>query len=161
MVDVSGKAATERVAIAQCEICMSREAAQMIRNDLAEKGQVIQIAILAGIQAAKKTSDLIPLCHAIPIESVNVTADWSNSGNSESQDSEQPSETLVISATVRTTGKTGVEMEALVAANLACLTVYDMCKSVDRSMLISNCYLVEKTGGKSGSFRSHNRPPAS
>jgi cyclic pyranopterin monophosphate synthase len=141
MVDVGAKPVTERTATARAVVTMLPATLSMIRTGGAKKGDVLGVARLAGIMAAKRTSDLIPLCHPLPISAVTVdlTADDAAGG-------------VEIAATVRTTGQTGVEMEALTAASVAALTVYDMCKSVDRAMRIESVRLTHKAGGKSGEF---------
>lgn len=146
MVDVTAKPVTPRVATASSTLAMSGEAAATIRAGTSHKGDVLGVARLAAIGAAKWTSTLIPLCHAIPIEGVEVAFQWvaSNPGD--------PRESLQCRASVRTTYKTGVEMEALTAASIAALTVYDMLKSIDRAMEITHTHLERKTGGKSGDF---------
>lgn len=143
MVDVAGKPATHRVAIAQGRIVMQADTLALITSGSAKKGDVLGIARIAGIQAAKKTSDLIPLCHPLAITRVTVDLHCSPLG-------EPPSVTCT--ATVETVGPTGVEMEALCAASVALLTIYDMCKAVDRGMTLQSIALLEKHGGKSGSF---------
>jgi cyclic pyranopterin phosphate synthase len=140
MVDVGDKAATERVAVAQAEIRMSRTAVRAIRAGALKKGDPLQAARLAGIMAAKRTSDLIPLCHPLALTHVDVALTPKPWG-------------YLIAATVRTKGPTGVEMEALAAASVAALTVYDMVKAVDRTMTITNVALIEKRGGRSGDYR--------
>ncbi len=141
MVDVSDKPVTARTATARASVVMQAETLAMIQSGSAKKGDVLGVARLAGIMAAKRTADLIPLCHPLPITSVKVDLE------------PDPTATAVaISATVRTTGQTGVEMEALTAASVAALTVYDMCKAVDRSMRIEGLRVTHKAGGKSGSF---------
>ena len=142
MVDVSGKADTDRVATAEALVRMKPETLALIQSGGVPKGDVLATARIAGIMAAKRTPDLIPLCHPLPI--TGVTLDLSPQGDS----------TLRITATVRTTGKTGVEMEALTAASVAALTVYDMCKAVEKGMRIEGVRLLEKTGGKSGEWRA-------
>jgi cyclic pyranopterin phosphate synthase len=141
MVDVGVKPITERTATARARVAMLPATLAMIRSGGATKGDVLGVARLAGIMAAKRTADLIPLCHPLPISAINVelTADEAAGG-------------VEIAATVRTTGQTGVEMEALTAASVAALTVYDMCKSVDRGMRIEALRLTHKAGGKSGEF---------
>ncbi len=141
MVDVSAKAETVREATAKARVVMRPETLAMIVAGTAKKGDVFGVARLAGIMAAKRTSDLIPLCHPLPIAA--VTVDLVAEGD----------DTVAISATVRTTGRTGVEMEALTAASVAALTVYDMCKAVDRGMRVEGLRVVAKSGGKSGDFR--------
>ncbi len=141
MVDVSDKATTARIAVARGEITMKPETLAMIREGSAKKGDVLGVARLAGIMAAKKTHDLIPLCHPLALSKVTLEL--------EAMDSPPRIE---IEATVKTTGQTGVEMEALTAVSVAALTVYDMVKAVDRSMTIGATRLVLKDGGKSGRF---------
>ncbi len=140
MVDVSEKAGTTRVATAEAVVRMKPETLALIQHGGMPKGDVIATARIAGIMAAKRTPDLIPLCHPLPVS--GVTVDLAPSGDS----------TLVIRATVKTTGKTGVEMEALTAASVAALTVYDMCKAVEKGMRIESVRLLEKHGGKSGDW---------
>jgi cyclic pyranopterin monophosphate synthase len=139
MVDVSDKAVTARSATAQVRVEMQPATLAMIQQGSAKKGDVLGVARLAGIMGAKRTSDLIPLCHPLAITSVKLDLEADASG-------------VAITATVRTTGQTGVEMEALTAASVAALTVYDMCKAVDRSMRIEGLRVTHKAGGKSGEF---------
>ena len=139
MVDVSDKAVTSRIATAENHIKMQRETFDIITEGRAKKGDVLGVARLAGIMAAKKTSDLIPLCHPLPITSVSVDL---------APDADLPG--IRITATVKTTGQTGVEMEALTAASVAALTVYDMSKAVDKTMEIGGLCVTLKDGGKSG-----------
>ena len=139
MVDVSDKAVTARIATAENHIKMKRETFDIITEGRAKKGDVLGVARLAGIMAAKKTSDLIPLCHPLPITSVSVDL---------MPDPDLPG--IRITATVKTTGQTGVEMEALTAASVTALTVYDMSKAVDKTMEISGLRVTLKDGGKSG-----------
>jgi cyclic pyranopterin phosphate synthase len=139
MVDVSGKPETARTATARARVDMRPETAAVIACGSAAKGDVLGVARLAGIMAAKRTADLIPLCHPLPISAVSVNLSVEGAG-------------VEISATVRTTGRTGVEMEALTAASVAALTVYDMCKAIDRGMRIGELRVVHKDGGKSGVF---------
>jgi len=141
MVDVSGKEVTTREAVAKGRISMSAEAAAAIRDGSAKKGDVLAVARVSGIMAAKRTSDLIPLCHPLPISSVSIDLTPDASG-------------VNATATVRTTGQTGVEMEALTAVSVALLTIYDMVKAVDKAMEISAVRLVSKTGGKSGDYQA-------
>jgi cyclic pyranopterin phosphate synthase len=141
MVDVSGKADTSRTAIAQSEVELTPAIIAAITDSSLPKGDLYATARIAGIQAAKKTSELIPLCHPLPLS--KVTLDIELQGSS-----------LVITALCKTTGKTGVEMEALTAASVAALTVYDMCKGLDKGMVIKQTKLLEKTGGKSGNWRA-------
>ena len=142
MVDVGDKAATERIAVAEGHVIMATETLAPIRDGDAKKGDVIGTARLAGIMAAKQTSTLIPLCHPLMLSKVTVDI---------SEDEALPG--LHVTATVKLTGKTGVEMEALTAVSVACLTIYDMAKAVDRGMEIGSIRLVSKTGGKSGAWR--------
>jgi len=144
MVDVAAKPATHRVAVACGRIVMLAETLALISSGTAKKGDVLGIARIAGIQAAKKTSDLIPLCH--PLALTRVALDFAL----EEPASGAPS--VYCTATVETVGPTGVEMEALAAVNVALLTIYDMCKAVDRGMTITGVRVLEKRGGKSGSF---------
>ncbi len=141
MVDVSDKTDTDRVAIARGSVRMERATFGLISEGRAGKGDVLSVARLAGIMGAKKTADLIPLCHPLPIAKVSVDL---------SLDADLPG--VQIEATVKTTGKTGVEMEALTAVSTAALTVHDMVKAVDRTMVISDIRVVLKDGGKSGRF---------
>jgi cyclic pyranopterin phosphate synthase len=143
MVDVGSKDVTERVAVARGRILMRPETLRLIREGGFEKGDVLGVARLAGVMAAKRTSDLIPLCHPIPLTQVTVELEPLTSGDG-----------LDITATARATWKTGVEMEALTAVTVAGLTVYDMCKAVDRGMRLEAVRLVSKTGGKSGDFKA-------
>ena len=136
MVDVSDKAVTERTAVAAATIKMQPETLQKILRSELRKGDALQTARIAGIMAAKRTFELIPLCHNIPIERVEI--DFSNNSFNE----------LYIRSTLKCTYKTGIEMEALTAASVAALTVYDMCKAIDRAMVITDIKLVSKTGGK-------------
>lgn len=140
MVDVGAKAVTDRSATARARVVMLPETLAMICAGTAKKGDVLGVARLAGIMAAKRTADLIPLCHPLPITSVAI--DLEPAGD----------DAVEIAATVKTTGQTGVEMEALTAASVAALTVYDMCKAVDRAMRIEGLRVVAKSGGKSGDF---------
>ena len=143
MVDVSEKAVTSRIAIAENHIKMRRETFEIITEGRAKKGDVLGVARLAGIMAAKRTSDLIPLCHPLPITKVSVDLE---------PDADLPG--IRITATVKTTGQTGVEMEALTAASVTALTVYDMSKAVDKTMEIGGLRVVLKDGGKSGRFEA-------
>lgn len=139
MVDVGGKPDTERVAVARGEVHMRRETLELIRAGQMKKGDVLTVAQIAGISASKRTSDLIPLCHPLPLTQVEVSL---------ALDDSLPG--VRITATVRTVGKTGVEMEALTAVSVAALTVYDMAKAAEKTMRIQNIRLVEKHGGRSG-----------
>jgi cyclic pyranopterin phosphate synthase len=139
MVDVGGKSDTVRQAVARGKVTMQPTTFEMIKQGGFVKGDVLAVAQLAGISAAKKTPDLIPLCHTILIDSIKVEFQFDEVNNS-----------VEITSTVDSTGKTGVEMEALTATAVAALTIYDMCKAVDRGMKIENIRLVRKSGGKSG-----------
>lgn len=143
MVDVSDKPVTARIAVARGVVRMSAETLALITEGRAKKGDVLGVARLAGIMAAKKTADLIPLCHPLPITKValDLTADPSLPG-------------IVVEATVKTGGQTGVEMEALTAVTIACLTIYDMVKAVEKSMSIEGIHLILKDGGKSGRYET-------
>lgn len=143
MVDVSGKPVTDRVAVAVGAVRMSMETLTLITEGRAKKGDVLSVARLAGIMAAKKTADLIPLCHPLPITKValELTSDPTLPG-------------VRIEATVKTSGQTGVEMEALTAVSVAALTVYDMVKAVEKSMVIDGVRLILKDGGKSGRYEA-------
>jgi cyclic pyranopterin phosphate synthase len=143
MVDVSAKPETVREATARARIVMQPETLAIIMSGTAKKGDVLGVARLAGIMAAKRTADLIPLCHPLPIAAVTVDLAPDAAASS-----------VEITATVRTTGRTGVEMEALTAASVAALTVYDMCKAVDRGMVVEGLRVVAKSGGASGDFRA-------
>jgi cyclic pyranopterin phosphate synthase len=144
MVDVGDKANTRRVAVTEGRITMRPETLHLIQAGNAKKGDVLGIARIAGIQAAKKTSDLIPLCHPIALTRVAVEFDI-----------EPDTHSVLCRATAECTGQTGVEMEALSAVSVALLTIYDMCKAVDRGMVIGGVRLMEKVGGKSGTFISN------
>ena len=140
MVDVTPKEPTHRRAIARCKVFMKPETTQAITNREVKKGDVLAVARIAGIQAAKRTSDMIPLCHPLALSHVDVTivpAPWG----------------YRLTASVRTSGPTGVEMEALTAVSVAALTIYDMLKAVDRGMTIGRVRVVEKRGGRSGVYR--------
>jgi cyclic pyranopterin phosphate synthase len=143
MVDVSGKAATERVAVAEGRVLMSQATLELVLTGNAKKGDVLGAARIAGIMAAKRTHELIPLCHPLAISKteVDIGVDPALPG-------------LTVRATVKVTGQTGVEMEALTAVSVACLTIYDMVKAAERGMRIEGIRLVEKTGGASGHFRA-------
>ncbi len=141
MVDVSNKEITERIAIAHASVAMNTQTFSLIMDKQVAKGDVLEVARVAGIMAAKKTSELIPMCHPLNINSVKI--DYSDNSK----------DTIEITAEVKITAKTGVEMEALTAVSVCALTIYDMCKSADKSMLISDIYLARKTGGKSGAFK--------
>lgn len=141
MVDVGAKDITERVAVAQGKIKMSAECLAAITDRRVEKGDVLGVAQVAGIMAAKRTADLIPLCHILNLTYAGVVFETNFSQNE-----------IKTVCTVKCSGKTGVEMEALTGASVALLTIYDMCKAIDKSMVISDVHLLTKTGGKSGDF---------
>ena len=143
MVDVSAKPTSLRTARARGSIRMSMDALEAIRSHQIAKGDVLSVARLAGVMAAKRTSDLIPLCHPLLLDDVDVEL---------SVDPALPG--IVAASAVRTTGRTGVEMEAILAVTVALVTVYDMAKSIDRAMVIGDISLVEKTGGRSGTYRN-------
>ncbi|MGF7060604.1 cyclic pyranopterin monophosphate synthase MoaC [Brassicibacter mesophilus] len=139
MVEVGEKEDTRRSAIARGTIFMKPETVKMIKDDMIKKGDVLSVAQIGGIMGAKKTSDLIPMCHNIFISGADISFNVLE-------------DAIEIEAEVRTIGKTGIEMEALTAVSMAALTIYDMCKAVDKDMIISNIRLIKKTGGKSGTY---------
>ena len=143
MVDVGGKDETRRIAVTVGRITMLADTYAMVKAGTAKKGDVLGIARIAGIQAAKRTSDLIPLCHPIPLTRVAVDFELDDATHS-----------VVCSVTAESVGRTGVEMEALTATSAALLTIYDMCKAVDRGMIIGEIRLLEKMGGKSGHWKA-------
>ena len=143
MVDVSDKDVTRRTATAGCRVVMQPETIALVRDGAVKKGDVLSVARLAGIMGAKKTSELIPLCHPLLINKADVELSI-----------DEPANAVVIEATVRVDGKTGVEMEALTAASVAALTVYDMVKAVDKAMRLTDIRLVHKDGGRSGAYRA-------
>ncbi|MBT2758083.1 cyclic pyranopterin monophosphate synthase MoaC [Mesobacillus foraminis] len=143
MVDVSEKTETVRTAIAHSSISVTKDIYDRITGNKMKKGDVLAVAQVAGIMAAKKTSEIIPMCHPLPLTGIDLSFSWEK-GETEYH--------LNISASVKTKGNTGVEMEALTAASVCALTVYDMCKAVDKGMVIGETYLVEKTGGKNGDY---------
>ncbi|MCA9147154.1 MAG: cyclic pyranopterin monophosphate synthase MoaC [Planctomycetales bacterium] len=145
MVDVSQKTVTDRVARASGRISMAAETLRLIRDRRLAKGDVLEVARLAGIMAAKRTGDLIPLCHPLGLDAVSIAFEFPDDRSIE------------IEATVRVTARTGVEMEALTAVSVAGLTIYDMCKAVDREMVIEQIRLEEKSGGRSGHFLRQQR----
>jgi cyclic pyranopterin phosphate synthase len=146
MVDVSDKAATERIAVAQGRVVMSAKTLDLVLKGDAKKGDVLGAARIAGIMAAKKTHELIPLCHPLALTKVEVDI---------APDQKLPG--LIVRATCKLKGQTGVEMEALTAVSVACLTIYDMVKAAERGMRIEDIHLVEKRGGKSGVYRAKRR----
>ena len=139
MVDVGHKSDTERTAVARGEVCMKKETLELIRRGQIKKGDVLTVAQIAGISASKRTSELIPLCHPLPLTKVDVDLELNDAIPG-----------VVITATAKTIGKTGVEMEALTAVSVAALTVYDMAKAAEKTMRIQNIRLIEKHGGQSG-----------
>jgi cyclic pyranopterin monophosphate synthase len=141
MVDVSAKDDTVRVATARGRVLMAPRTLALVREGGIAKGDVLAIAQVAGVMGAKRTPEVIPLCHPLPITGVDLAFELNEADS-----------TVEISATVRVTGKTGVEMEALTAVSVAALTIYDMCKAVDKNMVIDRVRLIEKTGGKSGHY---------
>ncbi len=143
MVDVSAKPATERVAVAEGRVVMQPKTLAMVRKGNAKKGDVLGAARIAGIQAAKRTHELIPLCHPLPISQIEIDI---------ATDAKLPG--IVVKARVKVAGKTGVEMEALTAVSVACLTIYDMVKAVERGMRIEGIRVIEKRGGRSGHYRA-------
>jgi len=146
MVDVSAKDSTERVATAQAIVSMQQETLEKIRRGKIAKGDVLSVAQVAGVMGAKRTPDLIPMCHPILLTSVDI------SFKEEPQPDREGRCSIAITATAKTTGPTGVEMEALTAVSVAALTIYDMCKAVDRGMSVSEVCLLAKSGGKSGTY---------
>ncbi|MDT3959046.1 cyclic pyranopterin monophosphate synthase MoaC [Staphylococcus kloosii] len=143
MVDVSDKSDTKRTAIAHSSITVNADIYQQIVEHINQKGNVLNTAQIAGVMAAKNTSTIIPMCHPLPLSGIDVSFDWVTNDNDY---------TLNITTSVSTTGKTGVEMEALTAASVVALTVYDMTKALDKGMVIGETYLSSKTGGKSGNY---------
>ena len=142
MVDVSGKAVTHRTAVAEAMVHLGPELARMLKETgSTKKGPVIQTAVIAGIQGSKRTSDMIPMCHPLPLSAVEV-------------DIQLEGEKARIQVQVKTSNQTGVEMEALTGASVAALTLYDMCKSISKAMIIESVRLLKKTGGKSGEYRA-------
>ncbi|SEN92327.1 cyclic pyranopterin monophosphate synthase subunit MoaC [Mesobacillus persicus] len=143
MVDVSDKPETVRTAIAHSSITVNKEIYEKITENKMKKGDVLAVAQVAGIMACKKTSEIIPMCHPVPLTGIDISFAW---------EQDEDLYILDITATVKTKGNTGVEMEALTAASVTALTIYDMCKAVDKGMVIGKTYLGEKTGGKNGDF---------
>jgi len=143
MVDISEKDTTERSAIARSSIFLTKDIYENIINATTEKGDVLGVAQIAGIMAAKNTPDIIPMCHPLQLRGIDITFDWNV---------EEDQYELLIDAFVKTKGSTGVEMEALTAASVTALTIYDMCKAIDKGMVIGKTYLLEKKGGKSGDY---------
>ncbi len=148
MVDVGQKEATLREAVAEACVKMQAATAEAIRDNRNKKGEVLQVARLAGIMAAKRTDELIPLCHGLPLESVEIAFEFVDATR------------LLVTASCRVTAKTGIEMEAMTAASVAALTIYDMCKAIDRAMEVEHVRLMKKSGGKSGTFERVPEPKA-
>ena len=146
MVDISGKSVTDRKAVASGRIVMQAETLKMISEGNLPKGDVFAVSRIAGIMAAKRTSEIIPLCHPIPLSAIDISIEAD--GESE----------IIVEARVKTTGQTGAEMEALTAVSVAALAIYDMCKAVDRSMEIKSIRLESKSGGKSGTYLRQEKP---
>jgi cyclic pyranopterin monophosphate synthase len=144
MVDISDKKETTRTAIAQSSVLVTNEIYENIMNHSMKKGDVLAVAQVAGIMGAKQTSNIIPMCHPLSLSGVDIDFRW---------EQKQEKYELHIICSVKTKGSTGVEMEALTAASICALTVYDMCKAIDKGIVIGSTFLVEKTGGKSGDFR--------
>lgn len=151
MVDVSAKAATERVATAQATIYLRPDTLELIQQGKIAKGDVLAVAQVAGVMGAKRTPDLIPMCHPILITGVDIGF------NEELQPDREGRCSITVTATVKTTGPTGVEMEAMTAVSVAALTIYDMCKAVDRGMSFGDICLLSKSGGKSGTYTRGER----
>ncbi|MCT2536803.1 cyclic pyranopterin monophosphate synthase MoaC [Aquibacillus koreensis] len=145
MVDITDKTVSSRRAIARSSIIVLEEIYQKITNHKMGKGDVLAVAQVAGVMAAKQTSTIIPMCHPLALSGVNILFDWVSRDDGRWE--------LVIDVEVKTKGSTGVEMEALTAASVTALTIYDMCKAVDKGMIIGQTYLLEKSGGKSGAFK--------
>lgn len=143
MVDISEKHETERTAVASSSIIVTKEIYEKINSNAIEKGDVLAVAQVAGIMAAKNTSDWIPMCHPLQLKGIDISFDW---------ELEDERYELQIQAFVKTKGSTGVEMEALTAASATALTIYDMCKAIDKGMVIGQTYLLSKKGGKSGDY---------
>lgn len=146
MVDVSQKPATERVAVAQARVYMKPETLGLIQKGQIAKGDVLAVAQVAGVMGAKRTPELIPMCHPLLLSSVDLTF------KEDSQPDREGRCAITVTATVKTTGQTGVEMEAMTAVTVAALTIYDMCKAVDKGISFGDIYLLSKSGGKSGTY---------
>ena len=150
MVDVTEKAVTQRSAVAQARVLMRPETLANIRENRIAKGDVLAVAQVAGTMGAKRTPDLVPMCHPLMITSVNITFRESETLNEDGLCS------ILITAEIKTADRTGVEMEAMTAVSVAALTIYDMCKAIDRGMIVTDVYMRFKTGGKSGTYRRLN-----
>lgn len=151
MVDVTAKASTERVAMAQAKILLRPETLEKIQRRAIAKGDVLAVAQVAGVMGAKRTPDLIPMCHPLFLSSVDISFEEDTQPNVDGLSS------ITIVATVKTTGQTGVEMEAMTAVSVAALTIYDMCKAIDRGMTVTDVCLLSKSGGKSGTYIREDR----
>jgi cyclic pyranopterin monophosphate synthase len=151
MVDISDKSTTVRTAIAKSSIAVNKEIYDKITSNEMKKGDVLAVSQVAGIMAAKKTADIIPMCHPLALKGVDISFEWQTKSDEY---------VLVIIVAVKTKGSTGVEMEALTAASVTALTVYDMCKAVDKGMVIGPTFLMEKTGGKNGDFNFIQQNPS-
>lgn len=147
MVDVSTKPSTERVAVAQARVLLKPDTLALIQQGKIAKGDVLAVAQVAGVMGAKRTPDLIPMCHPVLLTGVDIAF------KEEPQPDPQGFCSIMITATAKTTGPTGVEMEAMAAASIAALTIYDMCKAVDKGMAFTDVYLLSKSGGKSGTYQ--------
>ena len=147
MVDVSAKPSTERVAVAQARVLLKPDTLALIQQGKIAKGDVLAVAQVAGVMGAKRTPDLIPMCHPVFLTGVDIAF------KEEPQSDSQGFCSIMITATAKTTGPTGVEMEAMAAASIAALTIYDMCKAVDKGMAFTDVYLLSKSGGKSGTYQ--------
>src|SRR5690625_3457909 len=143
MVDITDKKSTFRQAVARSSVLVNETIYHKITANKIEKGDVLAVAQVAGVQAAKNTSQWIPMCHPLQLSGVNIQFDWKKRDNKYE---------LIVEVTVKTKGATGVEMEALTAASATCLTIYDMCKAIDKGMIIGNTYLISKIGGESGDY---------
>ncbi len=153
MVDVGGKAQTERSATAQAKVSLQPETLEKIQRGKISKGDVLAVAQVAGVMGAKKTPDLIPMCHPLLITSVDI------SFKEDPQPDREGRCSITVTATAKTSGQTGVEMEAMTAVSIAALTIYDMCKAIDRRMSFSDVWLVSKSGGKSGTYDREAETP--
>ena len=153
MVDVGGKAQTERVATAQAKIYLQPETLEKIQRGKIAKGDVLAVAQVAGVMGAKRTPDLIPMCHPLLLTSVDIMF------KEEPQPDREGRCSITVTATAKTSGQTGVEMEAMTAVSVAALTIYDMCKAIDRGMSFGDVWLLSKSGGKSGTYDRENASP--
>ena len=149
MVDITEKKETSRTAVAQSSVVVNEEIYLRMTNGTMKKGDVLAVSQVAGIMAAKQTAAIIPMCHPLPLSGIDLSFDWEDS---------TLGHTLIITAAVKTKGSTGVEMEALTAASICALTVYDMCKAIDKGIVIGPTFLKEKTGGKNGDYHRTEIP---